>query len=214
MGSAFPSGNVSLRLTVFRAGLRFAFPIELWPEAAGPLTLSEFGLAVAIWATPPLVLRLLRALGQAVIEATQGSSNTPEVAVDPGSSQSCAADRPSVAAAAAAREQQKLVAQEALRRRTEEAAHRGLEIVWAKYGDPKYVAEKGASCEGMVDVTDCIMAKVRQSQLHISNAPKSSLFGFYDPSDGAGSPVLQICYRFGGVEYTHVFGNTEAVVLP
>lgn len=235
--------GLSLRFAVSRTGLRFAFPIELWPESAGPLPLQELSFAIALWALPPLVLRLVASLVVAVCR-TEAASSTAENAGsdDMGASATSAGGvalaRGAAAAEAesAAEEQRRLLAPVATRRRIEEAAQHGLEIICARYGDPQCVPEApvgGAQLEansarrrigyGAVDVTDCLMAKVRNSRLHLSDASKASLIGFHDlcgagvsgTSDAAPvDPVLYVRYRFGGVEHTQTFQDTEAVSLP
>lgn len=93
----------------------------------------------------------------------------------------------------------------------------GLAVLAARYGDPDLAGVEGGGA-GVVDVTDCLMARVRNSRLHLSNAPKSTLLGFVDPRPAAQAqerpPVLFIRYRFGQTERERVFGDTDVVLLP
>lgn len=201
--------GASLKLILSRCGLRFAIPLELWPEGAGPLPWPELGLAVAIWLAPPLVLRMLRP-----IAGVCGLSRRPVATVDdPG--------REAAAEAAAAR---KLMSRDAARQRTSEEAINGLVIIQAKYGDPACATIFGplVASEAVLDVTDCLMAKVRGSKLQISDAPKSSLLGFHRvfPVPGAAlpdvtlQPVLHVWYSFGGLQYSRSFGERDILLLP
>eukprot|EP00931_Biecheleriopsis_adriatica_P088187 TRINITY_DN62560_c0_g1_i1.p1 TRINITY_DN62560_c0_g1~~TRINITY_DN62560_c0_g1_i1.p1 ORF type:complete len:554 (-),score=108.01 TRINITY_DN62560_c0_g1_i1:96-1757(-) len=199
--------SLALRLTLCRCGLRFVLPLELWPEAAGPLPAAEVGLAALLWVAPPLVLRLLRSSYLALRRnfGSQAFAASERGQLQPGSED-----------AQAASQQRAIIATDAARRRKEEEDCCGLVILTAKYGVPKAT---GDQLEDSVDVTDCLMAKVRQSQLHISNAPKSTLLGFgreRPPSQDTAwqAPVLQVRYRFGGVEYARSFGERDAVLLP
>merc|ERR1712129_47834 len=133
-------------------------------------------------------------------------------------------------AGAAAIAQRRLVEREAARRRTSEVAQQGLEILWAKYGEPALAIIEGPTQPGVIDVGECLMAKVRSSRLVISDKPKSSLLGFCVPPAGDSpvvaesqplpegprlrTPVSHIAYRFGGVVHAQTFGDTEPVVLP
>lgn len=227
--------SVQVRLTLCRTGLRFSLPLDLWPESAGPLPLGELAILTAFWVAPPMVLNLLQTLGRGVYRAVQarrpksseaaskGQQEAPGSSGEPGGDPGQAEQVHSVglhshqAVMATAREQRQLVEREAARRRSSEVAQRGLEVTSAMYGDPAHVASPGAAAApGVIDVTDCLMARVRQSRLHISGAPKSSLLGFCNPVPGrtGRSPLLHIRYRFGGIEYARTFGDTDVVVLP
>lgn len=223
--------SVSLRLTLCRCGLRFAFPLELWPEAAGPLPVRELGLALVLWTAAPASLQLLQWLTRVGHCAASNLLLANEARTPPPPPQddklgSCAKetegatpDMSELAATAAdiACEQRLLIAGEAERRRSEEVARRGLEILAARYGDRDYVAlEEGCK---ILDVSNCLMARVRRSRLHLSGTSKGTLPGFYDPRgvgscEGQAAPVLFIRYRFGGVEREQTFGDLEPVLLP
>merc|ERR1712085_99937 len=104
----------------------------------------------------------------------------------------------------------------------------GLEIVRALHGRASAFAggtapaEAAVSKSGVLDVTTCLMAKVRRSRLSISDTSKASLMGFTDPgpadgrnqTDAEEARALYVQYRFGGVEHSRVFGDREAVLLP
>lgn len=205
--------SLSLRLTLCRGGLRFNFPLELWPEAAGPLPVSELGLALAVWAVPPLGLRVLRGCWLAANSWLQAWRKTSTASAVVDEAEPAEAEEE---AGGEAEEQRRLVAGEAQRRRSEEASVRGLEILSARYGDPALVAAPGPPGPGVVDVTDCLMAKVRRSRLAVSSAPKSTLLGFRDPRGASAlePPALCVRYRFGPGEYSRVFGDEEPVLLP
>lgn len=218
--------SVSLRLTFCRCGLRFAFPLELWPEAAGPLPARELGLALVLWTAPPASLRLFQWLARVGHRAASslrwaneedkfgsGAKETEEGASPDVSEQAATT-------AAMATEQRRLIASEAERRRSEEVARRGLEILAARYGDRDYVSleDSNGGCR-VVDVSNCLMARVRHSRLHLSGTSKGTLPGFHDPRgtaicEGQAAPVLFIRYRFGGVEREQTFGDLEPVLLP
>jgi len=132
--------SVSLRLGLSRAGLRFAVPLELWPESAGPLPLPELCLAVALWALPPLVLRLAVTGGSVLLGRWGGGYKV-------GLASASSSSAPATAAAAAAEEQRQLLAPTALRRRQEEAARGGLEILCGRYGHPRHVADEATDCD-------------------------------------------------------------------
>jgi len=213
--------GLSLRLLVSRGGLRFNFPLELWPEASGPLPASELCLALALWAAPPLGIRALHSCwlaGRDLLRSWRGDLPAKEARRAAEAEALAAAEATAAEEAAALEEQRRLVAGEAARRRAEEVAVRGLEILSARYGDPALVAAPGPPGPGVLDVTDCVMAKVRGSQLCISAAPKASLLGFGAPRPGApaaaGPPALHVRYLFGATEHSRLFGETEAVLLP
>eukprot|EP00747_Dinoflagellata_sp_TGD_P183805 gnl/TRDRNA2_/TRDRNA2_38954_c0_seq1.p1 gnl/TRDRNA2_/TRDRNA2_38954_c0~~gnl/TRDRNA2_/TRDRNA2_38954_c0_seq1.p1 ORF type:complete len:582 (+),score=80.45 gnl/TRDRNA2_/TRDRNA2_38954_c0_seq1:154-1899(+) len=224
--------GLSARFTFNRAGLRFAIPIELWCEAAGPVPPSQLGLAVALWAAPPFAIRSLSQLGgmlcslvRKLLALGTRSTRTESTAKTAEAREEGADLDAQGMTSVSAQEQQGLIRREAERRRSEETACRGLEIVCARFGDPLHVCDKHDSTGSrVIEVTDCLMAKVRRSQLYISTAPKSSLLGFYDPvacSDGQGNKadsssrsVLWIHYRFGGRDYRRTFQDCEAVLLP
>mmetsp|Transcript_132535 Transcript_132535/g.264495 ORF Transcript_132535/g.264495 Transcript_132535/m.264495 type:complete len:576 (+) Transcript_132535:56-1783(+) len=217
--------SVSLRLTFCRCGLRFAFPIELWPEVAGPLPARELGLALLLWTAPPASLRLLQWLTRVGHHAASNFLRaSKEDKLGSGARESGEGGFPDVSemaatAAAMASEQRRLIASEAERRRSEEVARRGLEILAARYGDRNDVALKDSNggCR-VVDVSNSLMARVRHSRLHLSGTSKSTLPGFYNPRGTEGcedqAPVLYIHYRFGGIEREQTFGDLEPVLLP
>lgn len=193
------TGGLGLRLTLYRCGLRFVIPVELWTEASGPLSATDIGLALAIWAAPPFVISLLRSgwLALSRLWATSADAAPKAAATEKLQEE--------------AGTQRMLVADEARRRRKDEEAMNGLVILEALYGTSSPPSsEEGAD---NVDVTDCLMARVRQSQLQLSNAPKSTLLGFGHHQAGD-SAVLTIRYRFGGLTYTRSFGEKDVVILP
>merc|ERR1712113_1222299 len=130
-----------------------------------------------------------------------------------GTERSLSEDDSCLAADAAAREQRRLMEREASRRRTAEASDNGLEIIWARYGDPALAVMEGHAGAGVIDVTDCLMAKVRSSKLFISDRPKSSLLGFCvppvhecyreveGPMSSVRARVLHVAYHYGGVAH-------------
>eukprot|EP00927_Polykrikos_kofoidii_P055657 TRINITY_DN49873_c0_g1_i1.p1 TRINITY_DN49873_c0_g1~~TRINITY_DN49873_c0_g1_i1.p1 ORF type:complete len:600 (-),score=83.50 TRINITY_DN49873_c0_g1_i1:331-2130(-) len=238
--------GVSLKLTLFRSGLRFALPLQLWPESAGPLPARELGLALALWAMPPLVLRCMRAIWVSLLKSLVGTDGK-QVAESAALWAAAEVDAKKVVA----REQQRLMADEAERRRCVEAAQQGLEILAGWYGDPgavlaaarqqrssasaetafsaasphsqatTAVGTMGAGHAAIINVADALMAKVRKSRLHLSDASKSTLLGFCDPrphsafaNSSEGALVLFIRYRFGCVEHERTFGDADVVVLP
>jgi len=208
--------SACVRLSLQRAGLRFVVPIDIWPETAGPLPAQELALALALWTLPPLGLRLIRELWLAGKSWRAFRQTEPGTAKDPGCDEAESAKAAAAAAAqasvAAAKEQRRLVSGEAARRRGEEELRQGLVILRAAYGDAEHVEDLDNRINSVIDVTDCLMAKVRQSQLHLSDAPKSSLLGFHEIS---GSPsVLRIHYRYGRTEHTRTFKDKEPVLLP
>lgn len=227
--------SVMVRLTLMRSGLRFSIPLELWPEAAGPLPAQEMAFLLALYAAPPLLLRLLFASGKTFMRLVQGrkaATNTPSAEDAAAKAQAeAAAERDAVAAAAVrAAEQRQLIEREAQRRRSTEVAQHGLEIVRSLYGPASAFAGGRAPAAdavlpaGVQDVTDCLMAKVRRSRLSISGTSKASLLGFHDPGadDGRGGRMpdpnqgltLFVSYRFGGVEHSRIFDDLEPVLLP
>eukprot|EP00913_Durusdinium_trenchii_P018616 g17494.t1 len=147
------TGGLGLRLTLYRCGLRFVIPVELWTEASGPLSATDIGLALAIWAAPPFVISLLR------------------------------------------------------------SGWLALSRLWASISLSFERVAPDDGDDNAEDVTDCLMARVRQSQLQLSNAPKSTLLGFGHHQAGD-SAVLTIRYRFGGLTYTRSFGEKDVVILP
>jgi len=222
--------SVSLRLTFCRCGLRFAFPLELWPEAAGPLPAKELGLALLLWTAPPVSLRFfqwLTRVGYHVVKKLLQASEEDQLGNGASKTEEGAspdARELAATAAAIAGEQRRLIAGEAERRRNEEVARRGLEILTARYGDRNFVSleDSNGGCRA-VDVSNCLMARVRHSRLHLSGSSKSTLPGFYHPHDAERSegqaahqaaPVLFIRYRFGGIEREQTFGDLEPVLLP
>lgn len=230
--------SLLVRLGIRRSGLRFSLPLELWPEAAGPLPLQEAALLATFWVVPPVALRLLR-LGllhyfrwpraRSRVAGGDGGKETGEPCAAEEATAAAGEQQAEAAAAAAAAEQRRLVEREATRRRVAEAASQGLEIVWAKYGDLSLAVKEGPAELGVIDVTGCLMAKVRESRLLISDRPKSALLGFCVPPPrplpaSAGGVTAQSCqlrarvlhvvYRFGGAIHARTFGDTEAVVLP
>mmetsp|Transcript_158799 Transcript_158799/g.509044 ORF Transcript_158799/g.509044 Transcript_158799/m.509044 type:complete len:598 (+) Transcript_158799:119-1912(+) len=229
--------NAQVRLTLARAGLRFSMPIELWPDMAGPLPPADYAVVLAIWALPPLFLRLgwllfrgvrhfFRSKGAAASSDGGAADGFGAGGASAGAARAGEGDGEvdvGAIAAAEAQEQRRLVEREAARCRSREEGARGLEILRACYGEAAAAASAaagaplraaGAGPGAAVDVTDCLMAKVRQSRLYISDAPKYTLLGFYNPSQGGSAPVLHIRYRFGGVEHERTFGDTEIVLLP
>eukprot|EP00928_Gymnodinium_smaydae_P054878 TRINITY_DN38575_c0_g1_i1.p1 TRINITY_DN38575_c0_g1~~TRINITY_DN38575_c0_g1_i1.p1 ORF type:complete len:592 (-),score=113.05 TRINITY_DN38575_c0_g1_i1:90-1784(-) len=209
--------GLALRLALCRSGLRFVLPLELWPESAGTPPAREIALVVAAWALPPLLIRLLRESWLALRPAAKAAS--AEVAVPAAASDT--ADTRRATAATEAEHYRNLVTRDAQRRRSEEASIRGLEILHARYGRSARLREATALEDDVVDVTECLMAKVRQSRLQISDAPKATILGF----GGASAPSrdngrerrplqLYVHYRFGGVEHDRIFGETEPVHLP
>eukprot|EP00435_Cladocopium_sp_Y103_P027322 s2_g6.t1 len=197
--------SLGLRLTLCRCGLRFVVPLELWSEASGPLCAPDLALALAIWAVPPFILSVLRGGWLAVRgwvkdlwpkesppSATNGSSDVQQ----------------DVSA------QRHVLSPEAAKRRREEEAINGLVILEAHYGGNAGDGGNGNGPAGPeIDVTECLMARVRQSQLQLSNTPKSTLLGFGRHEAGVAAR-LTIQYRFGGQIYTRSFGETDVVILP
>lgn len=214
--------GATLKLMVTRCGLRFVLPLELWPESAGPLPLPELGLAVTLWALPPLVLRGLYLLWESAFALRAVWLRCPNSQVG-----SQADEDRALAAAKEAFEQRQLLGREASRRRVEEEANGGLVILLAQYGDAAQVglrrplasAVAKAQDGAVLDVTDCLMAKVRNSKLHISDAPKSTLLGFHnvggiESESNNAQPMLHIWYTFGGIQHSRAFGNRDIVLLP
>ena len=83
------------------------------------------------------------------------------------------------------------------RRRTEENCD-GLVIVNAIYANK-------------IDVTNVLMAKVRNSTLTLSSETKSTLVGFRHPTAGHN---LVVVYKYGGKVYERTFADNEIVILP
>lgn len=223
--------SLLLRLNLCRSGLRFSFPLELWPETGGKVPPVELAVALVVWGAAPLVARGLSLSGQSLLQFLRrhgalrrtmngGLGSSPKEAAQEEAEAALVADQraAAAAAAAAAREQRQLIEREALRKRSSEEAQHGLVILQARYGDPELVEGAGPDEAtgvgvGVIDVTECLMARVSLSRLQISETPKASLLGFCNPR-GRGSCALHIRYRFGGMEYARTFGDTEAVVLP
>ncbi|CAE8619204.1 unnamed protein product, partial [Polarella glacialis] len=212
--------GLSLRLTFARCGLRFVLPLELWPEAAGPLPASELCLAMLLWAAPPLLIRVLRGGYLTLREAmsSKQASIPPKAKLQGDGAGAAGVEM------AEALEQRALVSREAARRRAEEEARNGLVILFATYGEKPTDEDSVLRGSSVLDVTDCLQARVRQSQLHISDAPKATLLGFCrlasqgDAASGlseiVSEAVLQISYRFGAIEYSRTFGDRDPVILP
>ncbi|CAE8702419.1 unnamed protein product, partial [Polarella glacialis] len=110
--------GLSLRLTFARCGLRFVLPLELWPEAAGPLPASELCLAMLLWAAPPLLIRVLRGGYLTLREAmsSKQASIPPKAKLQGDGAGAAGVEM------AEALEQRALVSREAARRRAEEEA--------------------------------------------------------------------------------------------
>lgn len=233
--------HIQLRLALHRAGLRFVLPLDLWPESAGTVPPRELCLALVLWLLPPLGCRALCALwralppgepsppaGAAAAGAVPCAPGAPGAPPGPRPPEDATAAVESAAAAEAgqaeqdkAARQRRLVEREAARRRGEEAAQHGLEILCARYGAAGRVGASGTGPPaGVIDVTDCLMSKVRRSRLVISDTPKSSLLGFCDPRAGGADAsrrvplALFVRYRFGGAEHERTFGDTEPMLLP
>lgn len=206
--------GATLRLTFSRCGLRFGLPIEVWSESAGPLPAADLGLALALWAVPPFAFQVLRQTALA-LHAVLFPKAAGKAAGIPEGEQSAAAEEQ------AAREYRLAIQREASRRKAAEEADRGLVILDAKYGDPVQACRVGPAGPLCIDVTSCLMAKIRHSQLRISDAPKSTLLGFFDPrrrgglnGGGGEPPALHIRYRFGTHDYERTFSETQPVLLP
>eukprot|EP00434_Breviolum_minutum_P008423 symbB.v1.2.007435.t1/scaffold454.1/size202171/9 len=167
------SASLGLRLTLCRCGLRFVVPVELWSEASGPLSATDVAVALAIWAAPPFIISVLRGGWLALHGWVKDMWASKEVPTSTANGSDMQQD---------AIRQRQVMSSEASKRRREEEAVNGLLILEALYG-----AE---------DVTDCLMARVRRSQLQLSNAPKSTLLGF-----GGHQASLKIRYRFGGATH-------------
>eukprot|EP00929_Paragymnodinium_shiwhaense_P089863 TRINITY_DN50064_c0_g1_i1.p1 TRINITY_DN50064_c0_g1~~TRINITY_DN50064_c0_g1_i1.p1 ORF type:complete len:563 (+),score=59.28 TRINITY_DN50064_c0_g1_i1:89-1777(+) len=202
--------GLALKLTFARAGLRFTFPLELWPEAAGPVPAAEYCSVLLLWALPPLLARAVYSGYDIIRNIWFGSKQRSVKAVGTD------ADSWRPSASATSSQQRRMVQRDADRRRTHEEAAGGLEVLCARYGDAAVIDNEGATSREVIDVTACLMAKVRDSRLEIGAAPKSSLIGFCDPRSDASRPPprLYIRFRYGGVEYSRTFSDTEAVVLP
>ncbi|CAE7667629.1 unnamed protein product [Symbiodinium pilosum] len=203
--------GLALRLTFYRCGLRFVLPLELWSEASGPVPATELGLAVLFWAAPPFLLRLLHTgIGLVSKQISKvwaaPKSNTPKA--------SCTED----AQQAENGHQRAFLAGEAARRRKDEEDINGLVILAAHYG-PGSALQNGMSNQGLsqargvIDVTNCLMAKVRDSRLQISSAPKSTLLGFGQCQEDSADPVLHIRYRFGGNVFSRSFGERDVAEM-
>lgn len=189
--------SLGLRLTLCRCGLRFVMPLELWSEASGPLSTPDLALALAIWAVPPFILSVLRA-GWLAMHGWVKDLWSKE---SPASAENGSSDVQEDVSA-----QRQVLSPEATKRRREEEAINGLVILEAHYGGVSGDAPE-------IDVTECLMARVRQSQLQLSNTPKSTLLGF-GRHEAGGAARLTIQYRFGGQIYTRSFGETDVVILP
>jgi hypothetical protein len=87
--------------------------------------------------------------------------------------------------------------QEASDRRAKEQAVNGLVIIEAKYADQ--------------DVTDVLMARVRDGQLSLSSNTKSKLVGIRYPTPGHD---LFVRYMYGTKSYDRVFRDSDIVLLP
>ena len=96
-----------------------------------------------------------------------------------------------------AQERARLVPEATERRRVEEGIE-GLVIIDAKYAD-------------LLDVTDVLMARVRNSSLALSSTTKSTLVGFRYPTAGHD---LRIIYTYGDKQYERIFHDNEVVILP
>ncbi|CAE7840320.1 unnamed protein product [Symbiodinium sp. CCMP2592] len=198
--------GLALRLTLCRCGLRFVFPLELWSEASGPVPAAELGLAMLLWAAPPFVLRLLHTSVALISAQFSKAFAAPQKDEPPASSEEDAHK-------AEAFRQRAFLTGEAARRRKEEEDVNGLVILSAHYGS-KAAMQNGlkhglSEAKGVIDVTNCLMAKVRHSQLQISSAPKSTLLGFGRPEEDGADPVLHISYRFGGADFGRSFGEHD-----
>ncbi|CAJ1394580.1 unnamed protein product [Effrenium voratum] len=200
--------GLGLRLTICRCGLRFVLPLEIWAESDGPLPASELAMAATLWAAAPFVISLLR----------QGWLFLSNLNSDQGSDSSAKDAKDDLAVQQEAAGQRALLAEEAARRRKEEEAVNGLMILSATYGAAIQTPAEalGRRSDGVgkrVDVTPCLMARVKNSSLQLSDAPKSRLLGF-GPTEAGDAAVLEIHYQFGGRSYTQSFGEHEVVMLP
>mmetsp|Transcript_10094 Transcript_10094/g.22343 ORF Transcript_10094/g.22343 Transcript_10094/m.22343 type:complete len:601 (-) Transcript_10094:54-1856(-) len=238
-----------IRLGLARSGLRFSFPLELWPETMGPVGVLDQAIFSLLYSLPPLCCRFgwlaylswsRRRAAKASKKTTAAASSSAAQQADGGAQEegeeedaaASAQNEQELARRTAAAEQRALLAGEAAKRRSTEAACNGLEIVRAFYGHPDAVRETSlpAGREDVIDVTDCLMAKVRNSSLQISSAPKSTLLGFYYASERPGDPglssssapppaptvlpILHVVYKFGGVEHSRSYQDTESFILP
>jgi len=195
--------SFSMRLMLRRTGTRFTIPLELWPDAAGPIPVETLLCLIALWAAPPFLMRVARELWKRYNPQVEGKKE-----LGPSSNGYPASE------AQAASDQRQMIVREAARRRDEELAAEGLVILEARYGHPEHVAS-GIDHRHTIDVGEALMAKVRHGRLCISSAPKSSLLGFWDPCQGQdASPELFVRYRYGLVEYTSKFADTDPVHLP
>lgn len=198
--------SFTMKFMLRRTGTRFTLPLELWPSAAGPIPVRILLGLMAVWAAPPFVARLARELWQWHHPQLEGKK--VNASREDGSINGSASFR------AQAADQRQMIVREASRRRDEEVAAKGLVIVEARYGHPAHVAS-GVDHRHTIDVGDALMAKVRRGRLCISSAPKSSLLGFWNPCQGQDAlPELFVRYRYGCVEYTSRFCDTDAVHLP
>lgn len=207
--------SAQVRITLARSGLRFSMPIELWPNSAGPITLIDYFIFFAAWALPPFAFKL----GWLLYRGVRGMwldkaaiADSAEKVNPNGRNVGGGPDEPAAVAVTIASEQRLMVQRDATRNRSLEETQNGLVITLARYGTANTVS---GACSSAIDVTDCLMAKVRRSRLHISDAPKSTLLGFNVPDASAAGPqVLYVRYRFGGVEQEQTFGDTAVVMLP
>jgi len=192
--------NATLKFSLRRSGVRFNFPIELWPSTAGLLPLPEFGLASALWMLPPLMFRIAHLIALNV--------RRPKEKIKPPS------PRDTSDAAVVSSRERELIKHEAQCRYNEETACKGLVIMSALYGDPEAI-KSGENLSSIIDVTNCLMARVHHSRMNISSVPKSSLLGFHNLCLPHGKkPVLVVRYIYGEVVYEQTFANTDALSLP
>ena len=62
-----------------------------------------------------------------------------------------------------------------------------------------------------LDVTDVLMARVRDSGLSLSATSKANLVGIRHPTGGY---RLEVKYRYGDKTYERSFSDTDLVLLP
>ena len=182
IGLQYPD-ELTVGIKLSRGGFSFHFPIEL------PAVESRWVLigVLAAWTFAPLVVKsgshFVSSITSVVTPAT--TTTKPDGAsVGPGVSDEGAAERLALAG-------------EAAERRKREESIRGLVILSATYAD--------------LDVTDVLMARVRDSALSLSATSKANLVGIRHPTGGY---RLEVKYRYGEKTYERSFSDTDLVLLP
>mmetsp|Transcript_17258 Transcript_17258/g.28356 ORF Transcript_17258/g.28356 Transcript_17258/m.28356 type:complete len:546 (+) Transcript_17258:84-1721(+) len=192
--------GVTLRLRLHRGGTKFVVPILLSATLAPVVVVG--GMVV-----PSAVAAIVKLLVLKPVKQRKEKRKLDETRKK-GREQMAAAKAEAEGALSLLKE---IVA----RKRQQEEAVRGLVITKAQYGNlqPKEEDTIEAEFPPSVDVTVAVQHLVDNSQLHLYDASKASLIGFYDPCPGERKQLL-IEYMFKAKMHRVVVDDLEAVAIP